>query len=48
MSKSDFAKSPGTIVLLSPGLNEKQIWGEKLAVRSEAKYLGIEFTDATI
>ena len=48
MSKSDFGKSPDTIVLLSPGLNEKQIWGEKLAVRSEAKYLGIEFPDATI
>jgi len=48
MSKSDFGKSPDTIVLLSPGLNEKQIWGEKLAVRSEAKYLGIEFPNATI
>jgi glycosyltransferase involved in cell wall biosynthesis len=48
MTKSDFGKSPGTIVLLSPGLNEKQIWGEKLAVISEAKCLGIEFPDATI
>jgi glycosyltransferase involved in cell wall biosynthesis len=48
MSKSDFGKSPDTIVLLSPGLNEKQIWGEKLAVKSEAKFLGNEFPDATI
>jgi hypothetical protein len=29
-------KSPETIVLFSPGLYEEQIWGEKLAVISEA------------
>jgi hypothetical protein len=44
----ELAKSPATIVLLSPGLNEKAIWGERLVVRSQAKYLGKEFPDATV
>ena len=39
---------PENIVLLSPGLNEETIWGEALAVRSEAKYLAKEFPRATI
>ena len=30
-------------MLFSPGLNDEAIWGEKLAVISEAKYLGREF-----
>jgi glycosyltransferase involved in cell wall biosynthesis len=47
-SNNDFGKSPGTIVLFSPGLNEQTIWGEKIAVRSEAKYLGEEFAGAAI
>jgi hypothetical protein len=42
------AESPRTIVLLSPGLHEQAIWGEKLAVISEAKYLAREFPGATI
>ncbi len=41
-------RSPENIVLLSPGLNEETIWGETLAVRSEAKYLAKEFPGATI
>lgn len=41
-------KSPATIVLFSPGLNEEVIWGEKIAVMSEAKYLAKEFPAATI
>ena len=47
-SSHDGAKSPHTIVLLSPGLNEDTIWGEKVAVVSEAKYLGLEFPDAEV
>jgi hypothetical protein len=42
------AETPRTIVLLSPGLSEQAIWGEKLAVISEAKYLAREFPGATI
>lgn len=41
-------KSPGNIVLFSPGLNEQAIWGEKIAVLSGAKYLAKEFPGATI
>lgn len=36
------------IVLFSPGLNDEAIWGEKLAVISEAKYLGREFPAANV
>lgn len=39
---------PRRIVLLSPGLYEESIWGEKLAVRSEAKYLRREFPGAEV
>ena len=42
------SRSPKNIVLLSPGLNEETIWGETLAVRSEAKYLAREFPGASI
>jgi glycosyltransferase involved in cell wall biosynthesis len=47
-ARGDRANSPGTIVLFSPGLNEETIWGEKVAVVSEAKYLAREFPDAKI
>jgi glycosyltransferase involved in cell wall biosynthesis len=48
MSRDLSYSSPRSIVLFSPGLNEQSIWGEKLAVISEAKYLAKEFPDATI
>jgi hypothetical protein len=43
-----FAHPPRTIVLFSPGLDEEAIWGEKIAVRSEAKYLRKEFPGAQL
>lgn len=49
---SDARKNPArgveNIVLFSPGLNDEAIWGEKLAVISEAKYLAREFPGAAI
>ncbi len=43
-----YPNPPRRIVLLSPGLYEDSIWGEKLVVRSEAKYLRREFPDAEV
>ena len=46
--KRDLSKTPGTIVLFSPGLSEQSIWGEKVASSSQAKYLRKEFSGAQV
>jgi hypothetical protein len=45
---NNLAKSPGTIVLFSPGLHEQAIWGEKVVVGNQAKYLSDEFPGAKV
>lgn len=44
----DSGKSPRTIVLFSPGLNEQAIWGEKIVIMNQARYLAREFPEAAI